>query len=53
MEKTLVISIQIDQVDLKEIANIEEKIQKALEDFDNKRVSYNIIEQLLPPPPAR
>lgn len=50
MDKTLIVSIQIERVDLKKIAEIEEKIQEALKDFENKRVSYNIVEPLLPPP---
>jgi uncharacterized protein YgbK (DUF1537 family) len=52
MSKTLIITIQIEKMDLQDIAKLEEDMQQALKDYKHKRVGYNIVDDLIPPIPT-
>lgn len=50
--KTVLITVQIDDVKLSNLEEIEEGINKALEGFDRKRITLNISETFGPPIPV-
>lgn len=50
--KTLLISVQVDNVTAKDLAKIEELVDKALEEYKQKRISYNLTDMFGPPIPA-
>lgn len=50
--RTVLITIQIDDVKLSDLEEIEEGINKALEGFARKRISLNVSETFGPPIPA-
>ncbi len=50
--KSVLISIQIDDIKLADLEGVELNIEKALEDFPRKRITLNISNTFGPPIPA-
>ena len=53
MTKTIMVTIQIDNVDAQTLGDIEKKIETALKDYKSKRINYNLQDTFgLPIPPT-
>lgn len=53
--KTILVNVQIDEVSAKDLADVEEKIEKALKDYPRRRINYNLTDTFgspLPPAPS-
>lgn len=46
MPNTLIVTIQINNFDLEQLKEIESKLKEVLKDEKDKRVTYNVTEQL-------
>lgn len=53
MDKSVQIYIQIDDVPLQDIESLEEKIEEAISEYENKRVTMTIQDEPLVRPPRR
>ena len=49
--KTLLITIQIDDIKVGDLDKIEEVIEEALKDYERKRLTFNLNKLLGPPIP--
>ncbi len=50
--KTLLVTIQVDDVKVGDLDRIEELIEEALKEYERKRITYNINKLLGPPIPV-
>lgn len=53
MEKTLVITVQIDNFDINELAGLQQALDKLLEKYTRKRVNIQVRDRLGPQLPLR
>jgi hypothetical protein len=50
--KTLLVTIQVDDIKLGDLDKIEELIEEALQEYQRKRITYNLNKLLGPPIPV-
>lgn len=53
MQKSIIITIQIDNVTSRDLPEIEEAIEEALQEYLQKRINISLSEQLGPPIPPQ
>lgn len=53
MAKTIMINIQIDEVNASDLAKIEELLEETLSQYKRKRINYNLTDTFGPPLPVQ
>lgn len=53
MQKSILVNIQIDNVTAKDLADIEDAVEKALKNYPRISINYNIVDQFGQPLPVR